>query len=181
MISLLNLLVIFVEKNIQLIKNSFVSPVSRSDGVDYSDDLVEVYELVDHVEIGPSGEATDFVVKKIPVLTDSYHHNKVIAERVKGTSLKEIIATIQKTGDDSILNSRPVSYGDGTLIPNTLSDACDLAEQGRQILEGASEEEVKKAIEISKMSNDEFNDYVRGLVDARLAQNGEQNQKGDVE
>ena len=118
----------------KLINNSFASPLEFKPGVDLSDDKVEVFELVDHFEAGASGNATDFVVIKKPVKVDSYHLNKVIAQRAKGASLKEIVAMCERTGDTSSLNARKPIYADSTLIPSTLGDALDKGSETRAFL-----------------------------------------------
>lgn len=147
--------------------NPFFSPVSRSEGVDYSDDLVIEYQYVDFAEMGPSGEKSDFVIEKKEVEVNRYHLNKVIQERCKGCSLAEIIARCDQSGDYSILNSREVSYGDGTEIPQTLSDACDKAARGASLLESVSKDDLELGAKLSKMSSEEFNAYIKDLVDKK--------------
>ena len=152
-----------------LVRNSFVSPVSRSAGVDLSADEIIVTELIDFVEKGPSGEASDFVIYKKPIEVERYHHNKVMANRAKGASLKEIIAQCDKTGDYSTLTQRKVVFGDEFLTPKTLGDAFDLAEKGAQVLDSMSVEERDRLLELSKMSKSEFDAYIQDQVDAVLS------------
>lgn len=159
-----------------LVRNSFISPVSRSSGIDLSDDVIVVTELVDFVEKGPSGEASDFVIYKKPVEVERYHHNKVMAERAKGASLKEIIAQCEKTGDFSTLSQRKVVFGDDFVTPRSLADALDLAEQGAKVLDSMSVEERDRLLELSKMSKSEFDSYIQEQVDRAI-----QKQKGSSE
>lgn len=153
---------------VKLIKNSFVSPVQSCEGVDFSNDLIEVYELMDHVIPGPSGEDTDFVVVKKPVLVDSYHLNKVIAERSKGNSLKEIVAQCERTGDMSALSSNKHVYFDSTILPMNLSDALEKGKESEAYLDSLSNEEKENLISLSKMSKGEFDAYINDIVKAQL-------------
>lgn len=153
----------------KLINNSFTSPLEFKPGVDLSDDNVEVFELVDHYEAGASGNATDFVVIKKPVKVDSYHHNKVIAQRAKGASLKEIVAMCERTGDTSVLNSRKPIYADTTLIPSTLGDALEKGIETRAFLASMSDDEINETIKLSKMSKSELEAYIANEVNKQLA------------
>lgn len=151
-------------------KNPFFSPVNQlSEGLDFSDDKVEVYELRDFVKEGPSGEADDFVVEKKSVLVDSYHLNKVIAERCKGCDLKSIVARVQATGDLSLLNQRQVVYGDGYTMPANMSDALQKGVETSEYIDSLSDEEKKKLISLSKLNQEGFEKYIQGLVDEKLA------------
>lgn len=152
------------------ILNCFISPVSRDlVGRDLSDDLIIVTEFVDHVEVGPSGDSTDFVIKKKPVKVDEYHLNKEIAERAKGNDLKSIVARCEKTGDLSELNSRKVVFGDGVLTPRTLGDAFEKAEEGASYMDGLSKEEMQHIYDLSKMSKSELDAYIKQRVDEQIA------------
>lgn len=167
----------------KLVINSFVSPESRDPkGVDLSNDLVKVFQLVDEVQIGPSGDKHDFVLKKKPVKVDEYHLNKVIAERVKGQDLKSIIARCEQTGDYSTLSQRKVIFGDGVLTPKSIGDAKEAAEKGAEFLDTLSKEDIKKFYDLSKGSKEDLEAYIQKCVDERLAaikpvvKEGEQNE-----
>lgn len=148
--------------------NSFVSPVSRSKGSDYSDDLVEVYELREFVKHGPSGEPEDFTIEKKPVKVDSYHLNKVLEERSKGCSLKEIIAKCERTGDYSPLvgSTEPV-YGDLTKQPANLSDALQEGVKTAAYIDSLTEDQKAEYMRVAKMGKEEFDSYIQSLVEAR--------------
>lgn len=153
-----------------IVTNSFVSPVSRSNGVDLSDDLVEVYELREFVHHGPSGEPEDFTIEKKPVKVDSYHLNKVIAERCKGCSLKEIVAKCEKTGDYSpLLGACEQVYSDLTKQPQNLSDALQQGVKTAAYIDSLTDEQRAEYMRLSKMSEKEFDSYIQSLVDARKA------------
>lgn len=151
-----------------IVTNSFICPVSRSKGVDYSNDLVEVYELREFVHNGPTGESEDFTIEKKPVKVDSYHLNKVIAERSKGCSLKEIVAKCEKTGDYSPLvgSSEPV-YADLTKQPRNLSDALQEGVKTAAYIDSLTEDQRAEYMRLSKMSEKEFDSYIQSLIDAR--------------
>lgn len=155
-------------EQVKPINNSFCSPVSRSKGVDLSDDLIVVTELVDFVEKGPSGEDSDFVIFKKPIEVERYHHNKVMAERAKGASLKEIIAQCERTGDYSTLTQRKVIFGDGFITPTKLGDALDLAENGAKVLDSMSAEERQKYLGLAKMSKEELSAYIQSEVQKQI-------------
>lgn len=149
--------------------NPFFSPVINHPGKDFSDDKVEVYELRDFVEKGPSGSDDDFVVIKKPVLVDSYHLNKVVAERCKGCDLKSILARVQATGDISLLNQREVVYGDAFSMPGNMSDALQQGVETSEYLDSLSDEEKNKRIALSKLDQEGFEKYIQGLVDKKIA------------
>lgn len=153
-----------------VIKNSFFSPVSRSKGTDYSNDLVEVYELQEIVIKGPNfdNDPSDFVIDKRPVKVDSYHHNKVVAERCKGQDLESIISKLQRTGDISLINQKEVVYGDDTIRPHTLGEALEKKVQSETFLDSLSEEKKSELMKISKMSKDELDVYIQKIVDERI-------------
>lgn len=142
------------------INSPFVSPVISHVGLDFSNDLQEVYELKDHVIPGPSGEDTDFLVEKKPVMTDSYHLNKVILERAKGCDLKSIIARCERNDDFSELCSRNVVYGDAYSQPQNLSDACEEGVRTAHFLDSLTAEEKEKFIKLAKLSKSELDSYI---------------------
>ena len=144
--------------------NSFSIPVIDCEGCDYSDDLVEVYELVDVVHKGPSGEPSDFTIEKEAVLVDKYHLNKVLQERAKGADLKSIIARCEKTGDLSALNARSVVYGDGFVTPSSLGEALDKAKEGEKYLDSLSQSEIERLIYLSKLPKADFDSYIESLA-----------------
>lgn len=156
-------------KETKLVTNSFMSPISRSKGVDLSDDLVEVFEFVDEVVLGPSGEKTDFVLTKKPHKVESYHLNKVIEQRAKGNSLKDLVARAEATGDFSTLTQRKVVFGDGFITPSNLSDAFDKAKKGEVYIDSLSKEQIEETIALSKMSKEELHKHIDKLVDEKLA------------
>lgn len=149
--------------------NSFVSPASRSKGTDHSADLVEVYELQDQVENGPSGDPSDFVVHKVPVLVESYHLSKVLQERAKGADLKSIIARCERTGDFSVLQQKEAVYGDAYAQPVSLSDALEEGVKTSQFIDSLSAEERERYIKLAKMNESEFADYISKLYEQKKA------------
>lgn len=165
-----------------VITNSFVSPVSRSKGSDYSDDLVEVYELREFVKHGPSGEPEDFTIEKKPVKVDSYHLNKVLEERSKGCSIKEIVAKCERTGDFSPLigSSEPV-YGDLTKQPSNLSDALQEGVNTAAYIDSLSEDQKAEYLRVAKMNQEEFDSYIHSLEEARKSKESDSNieEKGE--
>lgn len=150
-----------------IVTNSFCSPVSRSEGVDFSDDFVEVYELREFVKHGPSGEPEDFTIEKKPVLVDSYHLNKVVEERSKGCSFKEIIAKCERTGDYSPLVGSEGVYADVTKQPRSLSDALQEGVRTAAYIDSLSDDQKAEYIRISKMNQSEFDAYIESLAEAR--------------
>lgn len=167
-------------EQVRPINNSFCSPVSRSKGVDHSNDLIVVTELVDFVEKGPSGDASDFVIYKKPIEVERYHHNKVMAERAKGASLKEIIAQCERSGDYSTLSQRKVIFGDGFITPNKLGDALDLAEKGAKVLDSMTAEEREKYLGLSKMSKEELSAYIQTEVKKQVEASKSSGVKAEV-
>lgn len=153
-----------------VIRNSFFSPESRSKGTDYSNDLVEVFELQEIVIKGPNfdNDPSDFVIDKRPVKVDSYHHNKVVAERCKGQDLESIISKLQRTGDVSLINQKEVIYGDDTIRPHTLGEALEKKVLSEIFLDSLSEEKKSELLKVSKMSKDELDAYIKKIVDERI-------------
>lgn len=153
----------------QILHNSFFSPESRSDGVDFSDDVVHVFELRDFVNKGPSGDDSDFVIEKKPVEVDCYHLNKVVAVRCKGNDLKSIISRVQQTGDLSLLNQRDVVYGDAFTMPDNLSDALQKGVETSEFIDHLKDSgELDKTMDLAKMSKEELDAYIKSQVDAQL-------------
>lgn len=148
---------------------SVVKPIKRS----FKDDEIVCTELIDKYEKGPTGSDDDFVVYKAPKIVDKYHHRKVIQERCKGQDLKSILARVDKTGDISLLNQRKPVYGDGTIQPQTLSDALEKGAESAAFLDNLSAADKEKYIKLAKDPK-AFDEYVNKLVEAQLRKLGKE-------
>ena len=142
-------------------KNSFCSPESRSAGLDFSDDTMESYQLIDAYIPGPTKDDTDFVTFKKPKLIDKWKQNKRVAAESKGMDLKSIIARVQKTGDASILSPREVVYGDERLVPKSKSDQMQQAINTEKFLDSLSASKKEELIRVSKLSKEEYAAYLK--------------------
>lgn len=147
-------------KEIEKVKNSFSSPVSRSNGTDYSDDKMSSFELVEAYIAGPTKEDTDFVTFKKPKLVESWHQNKRVREEAKGMDLKSVIGRFQKTGDISLLQPREAVYGDESLFPASRSDQLQKAKETERYLDSLSAADKEKFINLAKLTKDEFRAYI---------------------
>lgn len=139
-------------------------------GVSFSkkDSIQETYTLVEYLQSHGETE-DDFVIGMKPVLVSKVDLQAQIEEQAKGTDLKSLIAQVLRTGDESLLNQRNVSFGDATLYPRDAMEAQNVILKGQASLESLPDDLKSKGVEsILNMTREELDAYIQKLIDAKV-------------
>lgn len=103
----------------------------------------------------------DFVLDERPFKVGEHDLQKEINEAAKGASLKEMLAQVMRTGDDSILHAKGEGvYIDTTALPRGTAETLNFINE-QKALAGDDFET------IGKMSKDEITLFVKQIVESQ--------------
>lgn len=137
-------------------------------GVDCSNTKMENWILKEIVKKTGEGE-DDFMIDTKPILLETIDVQEMITANAKGCSIAEMVASVLRTGDDSIFHQREPHYADITEYPVDALDAHNKILQGQAILDSLDPTLKSKGLDgILSMTKEDIESYVKDLVDKQM-------------